>query len=390
MRQKMPQYEYINIDSGWCNTCDEFGRWTFRPDLFPSGLKALADHVTQNHQKLGVYLLPGIRRDAAEANLPIYGRPGHRLGDLVKLKKEGNGFKGTTYMPDEHNDLVQAYYDSIADLLASWNVHYVKIDGCGPGGGDAIHPGQSPDTRPCLRMMHNAFARHGIWMELSWYLDAAYADEWANVSNGARIFVDIESYSTKTMTSPYRVFERITQAAKWCRSPAVGAGFYIDLDAVMVGMTVHGNLIDGLENDDIRLSYISFWALVSSVFCLGADPRRLPDKYICLLNHPSILEIHQSGGMAQPIGLGNALLNRGQVWWKTLPDGRICCGLFNTHVYPFMLGVSRNVTVKLADVGMEVAWIRDAWTGDELGIYTDAYTVTLRPGQCQVLFLTRP
>ncbi|KAI8060135.1 glycoside hydrolase superfamily [Gongronella butleri] len=392
MKSKMPQYEYINLDSGWSETYDEFGRWTFRKDLFPRGLRALTDDLAQNGQKLGLYLLPGIRKDAADDdNVRVKGM-NVRLGELVQQKKEGNGFAGTSYMPDDHDDpRVYQYYESQAELLAEWGISYVKIDGCGPGGGSEWQPGGSPDTRRDLELMHRAFAKHKIWMELSWYLDVQYAAEFSKLGNGARVFIDIESYSKKTMTSAHRVFKRITFASQWAETGVVGAenGFYIDMDVITAGMTVDGQCIDGLPNDDVRLAYITFWALTSSVFCLGADPRRIPDNYLHWYNHPDMLTIHQCGIMAKPIGSGDAWKNRRQVWWKSLPDGRVAVGLFNTSVFPVFLGRSYDISFALADVGLgKKAKIKDVWAGIHLPDVEDTYKTVLRPGQCQLLLLT--
>ena len=380
MKAKMPQYEYINIDSGWSETCDEYGRWTYRKDLFPNGLRALSDHLARNHQRLGLYMLPGIRKEALEGR--IKGHEHIRIADLVIRKKQGNAFKGATYMPDEHNEYVQAYYDSIADLFEEWGIGYIKIDGCGPS-----NELQDMDTRKCLYMMHKAFSKHNIWIELSWALDPQFANDWITIANGARIHIDIESYSAKSMTTSYRIFQRMSYVEKWSHVKTEGKKFYIDLDAVLVGMTVDGKCVDGLDNDDVRMSYISFWALVSSVFCIGADPRKLPQKYLAMLNHPVILDIHQCGMIARPIGSGNAWLNRKQVWWKKLPDGRLCVGLFNAHVYPFMLGISREVKFEFAELGVEEVEAKDAWTGEWLGRFAKSYNTVLRPGQCQLLLL---
>ncbi|CAO3592848.1 unnamed protein product [Absidia cylindrospora] len=277
----------------------------------------------------------------------------------------------------------------MGELFAGWGVSFVKIDGCGPGGGDALRPNQSPDNRKCLAMMKKAFEKHNIWMELSWYLDPTLASDWATLGNGARIFIDIESYSKSTMTSSMRVFQRITHAANWASSGVVGPehGFYIDLDVVTVGMTVDGKCIDGLDNDDVRLSYISFWAMTSSIFCLGADPRCIPDKYLKWLNHTDMLAIHQCGVMAKPIQSGNAWDNRRQIWWKKLPDGRVAVGLFNSSVFWFMFGRHYDITFTLKDVELKKAAIKNIWTGESLGLLEDHYTVVLRPGQCQVLLL---
>ncbi|KAI8089874.1 glycoside hydrolase superfamily [Halteromyces radiatus] len=391
MKAKMPQYEYINMDSGWCQTYDEYGRWTYCKNLFPHGLRSLSDYLASNGHKLGIYILPGIRKDAAEDSSIMIKGTQHPIGDIVKNKRDGNGFLGTTYMPDDDQDtLAQLYYDSLGELFAEWGISFVKIDGCGPGGGDALRPNQSPDNRKCIAMMKKAFEKHNIWMELSWYLDASLADEWATLGNGARIFIDIESYSKRSMTSSLRVFQRITQAANWADTGAVGShrGFYIDLDVVTVGMTVDGKCIDGLDNDDVRLSYITFWAITSSIFCLGADPRCIPDKYLAWFNHPDMLTIHQSGIMARPIQSGNAWTNRRQIWWKTLPDGRVAVGLFNTSVFMFMLGKSYDLKFTMSEVGLKQAIIKDVWTGESLGKSSSHYTVILRPGQCKLLLLT--
>lgn len=353
----------------------------------------MTDYLAKNGHKLGIYILPGIREDAYEANYPIKGTK-YRLRDICTEKRDGNGFKGSTFMPDPTapQEAVQAYYDSMADLFAEWGVGFVKVDGCGPGGGDQFYPYQSPDNRRCLRALSRAFERHNIWMELSWFMDFTYADEWAEISNGARVYIDIESYSTRTMTSSHRVMQRITQASRWVDTGVVGSayGFYIDLDVVVVGMTVDGKCVDGLDNDDVRQTYISFWALVSSVFCIGADPRKIPDKYLAMLTHPNILAIHQSGVMARPVGSGNAWHNRRQIWWHTMPDGRIVVGLFNTSTYTFMLGWSYEITLKFADLGINAAAVEleDVWTGEKMGLYEKSYTKRLRSGQCQLLFLS--
>ncbi|GAB5588647.1 hypothetical protein Unana1_03547 [Umbelopsis nana] len=389
MKQRFPSYTYINLDSGWSDGFDEYGRWTYRKDLFPSGMKALSEYLDKNGHKLGLYILPGIRSDAIESDARIYGTD-IRLADVVTNKREGNGFKGATFAPDQHDESIQKYYDSIADLFGEWGIGYVKVDGCGPGGGDPWYPFQSPDNRDCLKAMAIGFQRHNIWMEISWYMDPSYAEDWVKLCNGARVYIDIESYSTTSMTTPRRVFQRMALTEKWAETGLVGKdhGMFVDLDIVAVGMTVDGQCIDGLWSDDIRRSYISFWALVSSVFCLGADPRMIPDVYVKMLNQPDIIAIQQSGVMAKPIGSGDASQNRKQVWWKKLPDGRTCVGLFNAHVYPLIYGLSHVVSFALSDIGLTGGMLYDVWEEKDLGHYSTIYEVKLGSGACQILLVT--
>ncbi|KAI8338231.1 glycoside hydrolase superfamily [Chlamydoabsidia padenii] len=415
MRQKLPRYEYINLDSGWSNDIDEYGRWIYRDDLFPLGLAALSKVLSSNQHKLGIYLVPGIPVQAGDHHLPIEGTS-HHLGEYTQQRRPGNVFRGLTYMPDRHDAILQQYFDSMAHLFASWGIRYVKIDGCGPGSGDQISPHLAPDCRPTLRMMSRAFRRYAIWTELSWYMDAAYADEWAIMANGARIYIDIESYSSRTMTSTTRVLDRFHHVPRWVdKRQVIGAhaGFYVDLDAVLVGMTTPWNArcIDGLDNDGVRRSYISFWAMVSSVFCIGADPRLLPPKYIDMLHHDIVLDIQQSGVLAVPLPFTDYWHYR-QVWWKTLvgygQEGEdvVCVGLFNTYYYPMLSSLDNKnnqqtdvgfiqqwldleVGFKLADLGLtRTARIKDVWTGRDLGVFTDTYTTRLDPGECQLVLVS--
>jgi hypothetical protein len=293
-------------------------------------------------------------------------------------------------MPDRHDEFTEMYYASIAELFVEYGIDYVKLDGIGPGGGSEYYPFTSPDTRACLLLLHHCFKKYGVWVEISWYIDPVLADEWAYLANGARIYVDIESYSSNTMTSSHRVLQRITPCEQWSNTLVVGnhTGFYIDLDAVLVGMTVNGMCVDGLDNDDVRQTYISFWALVSSVFCIGSDPRHLPEKYLDMLNHKEMLEIHQSGVMAMPIGSGDAWKNRKQVWWKRLEDGRVYVCLINSHTYMFMLGLSHEVSIQFRDVGMSKVKLKDVWTGEDLGLHDGHYSIVLRAGQSQTLLVT--
>lgn len=372
-----------------CSDCDEYGRWTARKELFPNGLRALSDYLKKNGHKLGVYLLPGVRKDALDKRCKIKGTE-YLLSELVQLRKEGCGFLGTTFMPDVHDKRAEAYYESMAELLHEYGVSFVKLDAVGPGGGTEYSPNQSPDNRACIAMFYNALRKYDIWVEISWYIDPSFIDEWAQMSNGARIYVDIESYSTKTMTSTHRIMQRISMCERWSTEDVVGSncGFYVDLDAVLVGMTVNGKCVDGLDNDDIRQTYIGFWAMVSSVFCLGSDPRTIPDKYLAWYNHKEILEIHQSGIMARPIGSGNVWWNRKQVWWKKLKDGRIYVCLINAHTYMFMLGRSHEVAIYFKDLGLSQAYIKDVWTGKQLGLFRKKYNVILKGAQSQILLVT--
>ncbi|ORX46961.1 glycoside hydrolase [Hesseltinella vesiculosa] len=389
MKEKLPRYKYINLDSGWNREVDEHGRWLFRPELFPNGLAELSRKMAKNGHKLGLYLLPGIPQAAVVGNRKIKGRDVY-LSDYCRERKQGNAFPGTTYMPERHDADLQHYFDSVAELLSRWGVHYVKLDGCGPGSGDEIVPNQAPDCRATLTMMARAFRQYNIWVELSWYLDHRYADEWSSIANGARIYTDIESYSPQTMTTTARVLDRWRHARHWAGLSAVGRdrGFYVDLDAVIVGMTPpeENRCIDGLANDHIRRSYITFWALTSSVFCLGSDPRCIPNKYLDMLNHPTVLDIQQTGVMANLLPYYTDYWSYDQVWWKPFKTNTVVVGLFNVSHPP---GKRLRVGFRFRDVlNAENAFIEDVWKREILGVFKHQYSVNLEAGECCLLLIS--
>ena len=77
---KSSGFAYINLDDGWSGAFDEHGR--LQPDSrkFPGGISALAAYVHGKGLKLGIYLTPGLRIGAWQANGTVAGggRPGSR------------------------------------------------------------------------------------------------------------------------------------------------------------------------------------------------------------------------------------------------------------------------------------------------------------------------
>ncbi len=93
-------YEYINIDAGWNDGIDEYGRPTPSKKLYPNGLQAVIDHIHANGQKFGLYTIPGISKAVIDAKLPIYGAPGCTTGDLPVLPLQKADYWGIGYRID--------------------------------------------------------------------------------------------------------------------------------------------------------------------------------------------------------------------------------------------------------------------------------------------------
>jgi hypothetical protein len=141
-------WKYIVVDIQWYEpnaqghdykpgaplTMDEYGRLTPALNRFPSaangaGFKPLADYVHSKGLKFGIHIMRGIPRQAVEKNLPIKGTRYH----AADIADQDNACRWNPDMwgIDTTKPGSQAYYDSIAELYASWGVDFIKADDMG-------------------------------------------------------------------------------------------------------------------------------------------------------------------------------------------------------------------------------------------------------------------
>src|ERR1700746_699252 len=78
-------YEYVNLDDFWYQcpgpqgpNVDSYGRWITDPSIFPAqgdmdGIKVVADYIHGLGMKFGIYVTPGISKQAASRNTSIKG-----------------------------------------------------------------------------------------------------------------------------------------------------------------------------------------------------------------------------------------------------------------------------------------------------------------------------
>jgi alpha-galactosidase len=254
-------YRYVNIDAGWSDHLDAYGRWAWNTTSFPDGIPAVASYLHHLGLKFGIYLTPGIPKAAYDANLPIAGTPYH-LDDIADPTQPGNTHDDS-YRIDYSKPGAQEYIDGYADMLASWGVDYIKMDFVGPGGG--LVPG---DQRPDIAAWHQALQHtgHPINLELSNSLSLADAPFWKANSNGWRIDGDIECYHCTTvgLTDWSHVLKRFTDEPQWV--PYGSRGGWNDLDSLEVGNGVD----DGLTPDE-RQTAMTLWAISAAPLLLGTD-----------------------------------------------------------------------------------------------------------------------
>ncbi len=141
-------WQYIVVDIQWYEpnaqghdyapgaklALDAYGRLVPAVNRFPSsadgaGFKPVADYIHRKGLKFGIHIMRGIPRQAVEQNLPIKGTQYHASD--VADKDHPCSWNPDMWGVDTTKPGAQAYYDSIAELYASWGVDFIKADDMG-------------------------------------------------------------------------------------------------------------------------------------------------------------------------------------------------------------------------------------------------------------------
>jgi alpha-galactosidase len=364
-------YQYVNIDAGWSDHIDAYGRDTWDTTKFPSGIPALADYMHHLGLKLGLYLTPGIPKTAVAANTPILGTPYH-AADIADTTTEGNTTTDA-WRIDFSKPGAESYVQSYADQFAAWGVDYLKMDFVGPGGG--VHPA---DTRADIEHWHYALQNTGrpIHLELSNSLSFDYASTWQAFSNGWRIEGDIECYSKCPgfLTNwGQRASKRFVDAPKWV--PFAGPGHWNDLDSLEIG---NGD-VDGLSPTE-KVSIMTLWAIEASPLLLGTDLTKLQAPDVALITNDEVIKVDQAGHPASPLSQATPQ----QVWVSAQPDGSYVVALFNLDdTNPATVGVDWT------QLGLSgTADVRDLWAHTRVGRHTTGFAAALPPHGSRLLRVT--
>jgi hypothetical protein len=363
-------YTYVNVDAGWHKGFDSYARPVVDPAKFPHGMKWLGDYVHRKGLKLGSYLAVGLYLGAYQnGDAQILGTDCHTRDIVYPDLRRTNGWD-EAYKIDFSNPCAQAYIDSVADLLASWGVDLLKLDGVGPG---SFKGGENYDNTEDVAAYRKAIDRTGRPMQyiISWALSPAKLDVWQANTNGWRVDTDVECYCDTLTTWNNSVKQRWNDVVQWI--PHAGPGHWNNLDSVNVGNAE----MDGL-NEAERLSYMTFWAIESSPLYLGDDLTTLDDYGLSLITNDEVIAINQAGRPAKPLSQAT----RQQVWFSRQADGSFVVALFNLDDVP------KRVTASWADLGITgKAAVRDIWNKRNLGS-TDGISTVVTTHGTQLLRVT--
>jgi alpha-galactosidase len=363
-------YEYFVLDAGWYRhfdlkpgetwptdgdqahlALDEFGRFVPSPVLFPHGFKAVVEHARQHGVKFGLHLMRGIPRKAVELNLPIKGTP-YFARDIANVK-DVCSWSNLNYGIDMAKPGAQAYYDSVAELVSSWGVDFIKYD-------DIVH-------KPAeINAVADAIARTGRRIILSISpgddIDPAYYETYQR-ADMIRISRDVWDLREDIEIS-FNQWDKLR--------PYADKGFWLDMDMIPFGhlrvnypASKHKlNSTRGYERMDYftyaqKKSFITQRAMAASPLFMGGTLTSSDKTSFELITDREMLACNQNGVTGSLVKRISDYSEKVDVWktpHKSLANtGWI--GVFNRSPYMEIirfdkgeLGLNPGVTYSLHDI----------------------------------------
>lgn len=353
-------YNYINLDDFWYQcpgsqgpNVDRYGRWVTDSSIFPAsgdtnGMKVVADYIHGVGMKFGIYVTPGISKQAVSKNTPIQGTS-YTAAQIAEPSVEEKNYNchGMVRI-DFSKPGAQAYINSWVDMFASWGVDYIKLDGT-QNSNDADVKAWSNAIRQSGRPMALDVTPGKFTKAIAATL-MKYANQWVATP-------DIECYDCEKggtgypLTSWANIKIRFDRVAEW--QPYAAPGGFTDYDSIEVGNGSN----DGLTAIEGQ-AQISLWALGSAPLILGIDLTHLDqvelEKY---LKNTAVIAVDQDSIAAKRV------LNTAdqQVFAKKEPNGDAIVGLFNTAAQ------AQTVSIEASALGLPQSQrgysTRNLWTG---------------------------
>jgi hypothetical protein len=338
-------YTYVNLDDFWYQcpgpqgpNVDSYGRWVTDPSRFPprgdtNGIKAVADYMHSIGMKFGIYVTPGISRQAVSKNTSIEGTPYTAAQIANSSVKESNyNCKGMLRI-DYSKPGAQEFIDSWVKMLAGWDIDYIKIDGT------------KNSNAPDIEAWSKAIRKRGrpIVLDVTQGSFTAaltptlmkFADQW-------EFAPDIECYrcekgsSSYPLTSWKDVSNRFNFVADW--QPYSGSGRFNDYDSIEIGNGSN----DGLTPIE-RQTQLSLWALGAAPLILGIDMTNLNQEDLQkYLKNAAILAVDQDSIAAKRVVNSGAQ----QVFAKMERNGDAIVGLFNAGA------TDKKISIEATAVGL--------------------------------------
>ncbi len=265
---------------------DQYGRLTPATNRFPSavngrGFKPLADYVHGLGLKFGIHIMRGIPRQAVDENTPIL-HSRFRASDIANRKSVCD-WNPDMYGVDMSKPGAQEYYNSLAELYASWGVDFVKAD-------DMSRPYQS--RRLEVVALSKALRESGRPILLSLSPGAAPLSEAADLAKQAQMWRISDDFWDKWDL----LRKQFDYTRDW--APYVGRNnTWPDADMLPFGMLRVNDNKRGPEPSkftaDEQMTVMTLWSIFRSPLIFGGDLPRNDAATNALITNEEVIAMDQ-------------------------------------------------------------------------------------------------
>lgn len=337
-------------------TMDGFGRLLPATNKFPSatgesGFKPLADYVHSKGLVFGIHLMRGIPRQAVEKNLPIKGTA-FTARDIANTK-DTCPWNPDMYGVDVSKPGAQEYYDSVFELIASWNVDFVKVD-------DLSRP--YFDHQPEIEAIRKAIDKTGRPMVLS----TSPGETALAAAEHVAVHANLWRTSDDFWDNWKLLKDQFARARNWARYS--GPGHWPDHDMLALGAIRMTTRTPGTNfTHDEQITHMTLWSIARSPLIFGGHLPKNDEWTLSLLTNDEVLAVNQQGENAHELFDKDGLI----AWISDAPGSNAKhLALFNTRDRktssdPDVLDIEFDLRT-FGFAGDVI--IRDLWQQRDLGI----------------------
>lgn len=360
---------------------DEYGRPLPSKVYFPKGFGPLARRTHELGLRFGVHLMRGVPRAAVHARLPVRGAAGTNAADIADTSSTCP-WCPYNYGIDVSRRGGREYYQSIFEMLAAWEVDFVKVDDVTgyPQEIDAVADALEGCGRPMLLSLS-----HGGEADPS--LVAAYRradmvritkDIWDDQESIERSFLAWDHWQRHTQPGFWPDLDMIPFGELQTMSPAPQPGeIPAGTNPSLCGKGFRRK--SGLTAVQ-RRTFLTQRALAASPLFVGGDMTTMDADDVAMLTNPGLLACQRNGVSAKRIYL------RGDVEVRLAEDARRVgagwIGVFNRNP----ANRPERIILTAARLRMAPATrFRDVWDGSDLGLLSQHIEIILPPQGCSLL-----